>query len=81
MQDALATNFLASGWFAEQEPECRSPGLLDGSFQISFPNFFRASVCFNDYKILKLLLEKWFVIARKTHYKKHFCIFTLEHGY
>lgn len=51
---------------------------------VSWPfllSFFFDSVCFNDCKILKLLLEKWLVIASKTHYKIYFCIFTVAHGY
>lgn len=74
---ALSYSFLTLGLISWQgDPVGQSPISLTSS-----PNFIIASVRCNDYKLLKLLLEKWFVIASKTHYKKHFCVFTLEHGY
>ena len=62
------------------DPEGPVSSLSVCEFHTFFPNIF-ASVCFNDYEILKLLLEKWPVIVSKTHDNMHLCIFTLKHGY
>lgn len=62
------------------DPEDPVSSLSVCEFHTFVPDIF-ASVCFNDYKMLKLLLEKWPLIASKTHDNMHLCIFTLEHGY
>lgn len=75
---AFSNSFLITG---QRGPDDQSLVFLYVNFLTSSPSFFIASVCLNDYKILKLLLEKWLAIASKTHYEIHFCVFTLEHGY
>ena len=62
------------------DPEGPVSSLSVCEFHTFFPNIF-ASVSFNDYEILKLLLEKWSVIVSKTHDNMHLYIFTLKHGY
>lgn len=54
-------------------PQPTGPQL--SAFWISWPLFlclFISSVCFNDSRILNLLLEKWRVLASKIHYTKAF---------
>ena len=46
------------------DPEGPVSSLSVCEFHTFFPNIF-ASVCFNDYEILKLLLEKWPVLSVK----------------
>lgn len=78
---AFSNSVLMLGLITHQgDPEGPVSSVSVCEFHTFFPNIF-ASVCFNDYKMLKLLLEKWPVIVSKTHDNMHLCIFTLEHGY